>query len=83
MTNALVLCDSGSTHSWVSADLVKRLHLVGNSVFNSTSLIKTHQVNFQFPPKRIIFRAYVKDHIRIGSGSKRIPELQESTRSWL
>ena len=29
ITNVLALCDSASTHSWVSADLVKRLHLVG------------------------------------------------------
>ena len=89
MTNALVLCDSGSTHSWVSADLVKRLHLIGNSVnltikvFNSTSLIKTHQLSFQVSAETnnseflFSFRAYVKDHIRIGSGSKSIPELQE------
>ena len=53
ITNALVLCDSASTHSWVSADLVKRLHLFGTPVnltingFNSTSLMKTHQVSFQ------------------------------------
>ena len=32
ITNALVLCDCASTHSWVSADLVKRLHLVGTPV---------------------------------------------------
>ena len=53
ITNALALCDSASTHSWVPADLVKRLHLVGTPVkltmngFNSTSLMKTHQVSFQ------------------------------------
>ena len=53
ITKALAVCDSASTHSWVSADLVKRLHLVGTPVyltingFNSTSLIKTHQVRFQ------------------------------------
>ena len=51
--NALALCDSASTHSWVSADLVKRLHLVGTPVnltingFNSTSVMKTHQISFQ------------------------------------
>ena len=53
ITNALALCDSASTHSWVSADLVKRLHLVGTPVnltiigFNSTSLMETHQVSIQ------------------------------------
>ena len=53
ITNALALCDSASTHSWVSADLVKCLRLIGNPVnlaingFNSTSLMKTHQVSFQ------------------------------------
>ena len=53
ITNALALCHSASTPSWVSADLVKRLHLVGTLVnltincFISTSLMKTHQVSFQ------------------------------------
>ena len=53
ITNALALCDSASTHSWVSADLVKRLHLIGTPFnltingFNSTSVMKTHQVSFQ------------------------------------
>ena len=53
ITNALALCDSASTHSWVSANLVKRLHLIGTPVnltingFNSTSVMKTHQVSFQ------------------------------------
>ena len=30
--HALALCDRASTHAWASADLVKRLHLVGTSV---------------------------------------------------
>ena len=75
MTNAPVLCDCASTHSWVSADLVKRLHLVGTPVnltingFNSTSLLKTHQVSFHVSVETnndeisFSFRAYVKDHI--------------------
>ena len=89
INNALALCDSASTHSWVSADLVKRLHLVGTPVnltsngFNSTSLMKTQQVNFQVSAEThnsefsFSFRAYVKDHIRIGSDSISIPKLQE------
>ena len=89
ITNDLALCDSASTHSWVSADLVKRLHLVGTPVnltingLNSTSVMKTHQVNFQVSAETnnsdfsFSFRAYVKDHIRIGSDSTSIPELQE------
>ena len=89
ITNALALCDSASTHSWVSADLLKRLHLVGITDnltinrFNSTSLMKTHQVSFQVSAETnnseisFSFRAYVKDHIRIGSDSISIPELQE------
>ena len=76
-------------HSWVSANLVKRLHLVGTPVnltinrFNSTSLTKTQQVSFQVSAETnnsefsFSFRAYVKDHIRIGSDSISIPELQE------
>ena len=53
INNALAFFDSASTHSWVSADLVERLHLVGTTInltikrFNSTSLMKTHQVSFQ------------------------------------
>ena len=89
ITNAVALCDSASTHSGVSADLVKCLHLVGTPVnlaingFNSTSLMKTQQVSFQVSAERnnsefsFSFRAYVKDHIRIGSDSISIPELQE------
>ena len=87
-TIALALCDSASTHSWVSADLVKRLHLVGTPVnlingFNSTSVMKTHQVSFQVSAQTnksdfsFSFRAFVKDHIRIGSDSIIILELQE------
>ena len=89
ITNALALCDSASTHSLVSADLVKRLHLVGTPVnltingFNSTSLMKTHQVSYQVSAETnnsefsFSFRAYIKDHIRIGADSISIPELQE------
>ena len=89
ITNALAICDSASTHSWVSADLVKRFHLVGTPViltingFNSTSLMKTHQVSFQDSAETnnsefsFSFRAHVKDHIRIGSDSISIPELKE------
>ena len=89
ITNALALCDSASTYSWVSADLVKRLRLVGTPVnlaingFNSTSLMKTHQVSFQTSAETnnsefsFSFRASVEDHIRIGSDSISIPELQE------
>ena len=89
ITNALALCDSACTHSWLSADLVKRLHLVGTHVnltingFNSTSLMKTHQVSFQVSAETnnsefsFSFRANVKDHNRIGSDRISIPELQE------
>ena len=78
-----------STHPWVSANLVKRLHLVGTPVnltkngFNSTSLMETHQVSFQVSAGTnngefsFSFRAYVKDHIRVGSDSISITELQE------
>ena len=89
ITNTLALCDSASTLSWVTADLVKRLHLVGTPVnltinaFNSLSVMKTHQVSFQVSAETntsdfsFSFRAYVKDHIRIGSDSISIPELHE------
>ena len=95
ITNALSLRDCASTHSWVSANLVKRLHLVGTPVnltingFNSTSLMKTHQVSFQVSAETnksefsFSFRAYVEYHIRIGLDNISIPEEQENTRSWL
>ena len=59
-TNGLVRCDSASSHSWVTVDLVKLLHLVDTpdnlirKTFNSTSLMKTHKVIFQVSPKRVI-----------------------------
>ena len=58
----LVLCDSASTHSWVSSSLVNRLVLVGEPVnlsisgFNSTTVVDTQRV--KFPPSRIIVISY-------------------------
>ena len=60
----LVLCDSASTHSWVSSSLVNRLGLVGEPVnlsisgFNSTTVVETQRVNLQFPPSRIVVISY-------------------------
>ena len=51
--------------------------------------MKTHQISFQVSAETnaseflFSFRAYIKDHIRIGSDSISIPELQERTHSWL
>ena len=48
----LVLCDSASTHVWVSSSIVNHLGLVGALVdlsisgFNSTTVVETQRVNF-------------------------------------
>ena len=74
----LVLCDSASTHSWVSSSLVNRLGLVGEPVnssisgFNSTTVVETQRVKFaafsEPNDSDFVFSlcAYVKDKIRIG-----------------
>ena len=53
LKNDVVLCDSVSTHSLVSATFVKRLNLIGTPVslntigYNSRRVMKTHQVRFE------------------------------------
>ena len=75
----LVLCDSASTHSWVSSSLVNRLRLVGEPVnlsisgFNSTTVVETQRVKFTVSsePNNSDFVyslcAFVKDSFPIGS----------------
>ena len=75
----LVLCDSASTHSWVSSSLVNRLGLVGEPVnlsisgFNSTTVVEAQRVKFTISsePNNSDFvfalSAYVENNIRIGS----------------
>ena len=84
----LVLCDSASTHSWVSSSLVNRLGLVGEPVnlsisgFNSTTVVETQRVKFTVSSEPnnsdFVFSlcAYVKDSIRIGSELINIADLQ-------
>ena len=84
----LVLCDSASTHSWLSSSLVNRLGLVGEPVnlsisgFNSTTVVETQRVKFTVssePNKTgfvFFFCVYVKDNIRIGSELINIADLQ-------
>ena len=84
----LVLCDSASTHSWVSSSLVNRLGLVGEPVnlsirgFNSTTVVETQRVKFTVSSEPnnsdFVFSlcAYVKDNIRIGSELINIADLQ-------
>ena len=84
----LVLCDSASTHSWVSSSLVNRLGLVGEPVnlsisgFNSTTVVETQRVKFTVSSEPnnsdFVFSlcAYVKDNIRIGSDLINIADLQ-------
>ena len=75
----LILCDSASTHSWVSSSLVNHLGLVGKPVkisisgFNSTTVVETERAKFTVfsDPNSSDFEfslcAYVKDNIWIGS----------------
>ena len=82
----LILCDSESTHSWVSSSLVNRLGLVGEPVnlsisgFNSLTVVETQRVKFTVSskPNNFVFPlwAYVKDNIWIGSELIKIADLQ-------
>ena len=84
----LVLCDSASTHSWVSLSLVHRLGSVGEPVnlsisgFNSTIVVETQRVNFTVSSEPnnsdFVFSlcAYIKYTIQIGSELINIAELQ-------
>ena len=84
----LVLCDSASTHSWVSSSLVNRLGLIGEPVnllisgFNSTTVVETQRVKFtsfsEPNDSNFVFSlcAYVKDNIGIGSELIKIADLQ-------
>ena len=60
----LVLCDSASTHSWVSPSPVNRLGLLGEPVslsigsFNSTTVVETQRVKFTVFSGRIIVISY-------------------------
>ena len=84
----LVLCDSASTHSWVSSSLVKRPCLEGEPVnlsisgFNSTTVVETQRFKFTVSsePNNSDFvfslSAYVKENIRIGSELINIADLQ-------
>ena len=53
LKNDVVLCDSVSTHSLVSATFVKRLNLICTPVslntigYSSRRVMKTHQVRFE------------------------------------
>ena len=53
---SLLICDSASTHSWVSSSLLNRLGLVGEPVnlsisgFNSTTVVETQRTSLQFSP---------------------------------
>ena len=84
----LVLCDSASTHSWVSSSIVNRLGLIGEHVnlsisgFNSTTVVETERVKFTVSSEPnnsdFVFPicAHVEDNIRIGSELINFAELQ-------
>ena len=85
----LVLCDSASTHSWVSSSLVNRLRLVREPVnlsisgFHSTTVVETQRVKFTVSSEPIISDfvfsecAFVRDNFPIGSELINIADLQD------
>ena len=79
VTNALVMCDSCCSHSWVLAGLARRLNLTGQKLdilvdgFNSTESIPTQQVEVKvfakFDHHEYSFRVtpFVKNSLSVGS----------------
>ena len=73
----LVLCDSASTHSWVSSSIINRLGLVEEPVnlsisgFNATTIAETQRIKFTVSSEpnnsNFVFPlcAYIRDKIRI------------------
>ena len=86
--DCLTLCDSASSHSWISAKLVKCLNLSGRDLdltvngINTTTVVKTKQVQMKvssnFDGFEYIFdlTAFVKDELKVGTDTVNIPALQ-------
>ena len=86
--DCLTLCDSASSHSWISAKLVKCLNLSGRDLdltvngINTTTVFKTKQIQMKvssnFDGFEYIFHltAFVKDELRVGTDTVNIPALQ-------
>ena len=86
--DCLTLCDSASSHSWISAKLVKCLNLSGRDLdltvngITTTTVVKTKQVQMKvssnFDGFEYIFEltAFVKDELIVGTDTVNIPALQ-------
>ncbi|XP_063717837.1 uncharacterized protein LOC134844942 [Symsagittifera roscoffensis] len=86
--DCLTLCDSASSHSWISAKLVNCLNLSGRYLdltvngINTTTVVKTKQVQMKvssnFDGFEYIFEltAFVKDELKGGTDTVNIPALQ-------
>ena len=86
--DCLTLCESASSHSWISAKLVKCLNLSGRDMdltvngINTTGVVKTKQVqmklssNFDGFENTFELTAFVKDELKVGTDTVNIPALQ-------
>ena len=86
--DCLTLCDSASSHSWSSANLVKCLNLSGRDLdlivngIKTTTVVKTKQFqmkassNFDGPEYMFELTAFVKDALKVGTDTVNIPALQ-------
>ena len=86
--DCLTLCDSASSHSWISAKLVNCLNFSGRDLdltvngINTTPVVKTKQVQMKvssnFDGFEYIFEltAFVKDELKVGTDTVNIPALQ-------
>ena len=86
--DCLTLCDSASSHSWISAELVKSLNLSGRDLdltvngINTTTVVKTKQVQMKVSSNFDGFEyisdltAFVKDELKVCTDTVNIPALQ-------
>ena len=86
--DSLTLCDSASSHSWISAKLVKFLNLPGRDSdltvngINATNVVTTKQVqmkvssNFDGFTYTFDLTAFVKDELKVGTDTVNISALQ-------
>ena len=84
----VTLCDSASSHFWISAKLVKCLNLSGRELeltvngINTTTVVKTEQVHMKVSSKFdgfeyiFEFTAFVKIELQVGNITVNIPALQ-------
>ena len=85
---ALFLCDTACSHSWVSSELAKSLHLKGTSLnltvngMNTQETISTEAVQVKLTPigentcSSFELLPYVKENLRVGSDKIDIVALQ-------